>query len=129
MVAIFTGNGLGLERSSVNVLGGRGMIGSTGQGRASENVLVNAANGNLVINNRDEFLVGRGPDNAINRTYNSLGQFTDENGDNWTNYYSRVVDHGGAGINQPGAYLDRLDWDGGRTRYYCGRRSARPDWL
>lgn len=116
MVAILTGNGLGLERSSGSALGARGQVGSASHGRTGERVTVNAANGNLLIGNRDEFLIGRGPDSAINRTYNSLGQFTDENGDNWANFYSRVVNHVGT-IGQPGAYLDRLDWDGGTTRY------------
>ncbi|MCO4091567.1 MAG: RHS repeat protein, partial [Sphingorhabdus sp.] len=117
MVAILTGNGLGLERSSANALGGRGLIGSTGQGRAGEHVFVNATNGNLIINNRDEFLIGRGPDSAINRTYNSQGQFADDNGDNWANFHTRVVDYVG-GWMAAGSYLDRLDWDGGRTRYF-----------
>lgn len=116
MVGIVTGNGLGLERSSANVLGSRGQIGGAVHGRGGESVFVNAANGNLILNNRDEFLIGSGPDSAINRTYNSLGQFTDENGDNWANFNSRVVNHVGT-VGQAGAYLDRLDWDGGATRY------------
>lgn len=44
---------------------------------------MNAANGNLLINRSDEFLVGLGPDVAISRTYNSLGDLSDENSDNW----------------------------------------------
>jgi YD repeat-containing protein len=117
MVAIVSGSGLGLDKSSANVLGARGQLGSAALGRANDGVTINAANGNLIINNRDEVLIGRGADSVVNRTYNSLGQFTDENGDNWANYYSRVVNHVGS-INTAGAYLDRLDWDGGTTRYY-----------
>lgn len=116
MVAVVTGNGLGLGRSSVGMLGSRGQLGSAALGRANDGVTLNAANGNLVIGNRDELLVGRGPDVSINRTYNSLGQFTDDNGDNWASIGSRVVDFVG-GWFAAGSYLDRLDWDGGRTRY------------
>lgn len=117
MVAIVSGSGLGLDKSSANVLGARGQLGSAALGRANDGVTVNATSGNLIINNRDELLIGRGPDNIVNRTYNSLGQFTDDNGDNWANYYSRVVNHVGT-IYTAGAYLDRLDWDGGTTRYF-----------
>ncbi|MDE2596480.1 MAG: LysM peptidoglycan-binding domain-containing protein, partial [Sphingomonadales bacterium] len=124
MVAIVTGNGLGLERSSANVLGARGQLGSAFFGRGNESVTVNAANGNLVVSNSDEVLIGRGPDSIINRTYNSEGNFTDDNGDNWASIGSRVVDLVG-GLNAAGSYLDRLDWDGGRTRYTYDASVAR----
>jgi len=81
MVALVAGSGLGLERSSAFVLGSRGVVGQAGLGRASDNVYVNAATGNLVVQNADEMLIGLGPDSAIARTYNSQGDFTDDNGD------------------------------------------------
>lgn len=66
MVSVITGAGLGLERGSGLVLGSRGQLGSS--------VTVNAANGNLILQNQDEILIGLGPDVILTRSYNSLGQ-------------------------------------------------------
>jgi len=73
MVAIVTSAGLGLDRNSGLVLGSRGQLGSAAFGLYGENVTVNAATGNLVIDRTDEILIGQGPDSAIARSYNSLG--------------------------------------------------------
>ncbi|SDZ32406.1 hypothetical protein SAMN04487939_1461, partial [Lysobacter sp. yr284] len=60
MVAIVTGNGLGLQASSALGLGGRGQIGAAGFGKSGEQVFVNAATGNLILRDRDQWLMGRG---------------------------------------------------------------------
>ncbi|HEX8620555.1 MAG TPA: LysM peptidoglycan-binding domain-containing protein [Allosphingosinicella sp.] len=72
MVAIITGNGNGIDRSSLSVLGAAGQLGQARVGQAGRDVYVNASTGNLAINTLDEFLVGRGPDAAVNLDLNSL---------------------------------------------------------
>lgn len=117
MVAIFTGSGLGFERGSFNQLGTRGVWGVAAQGRASEQVFVNGATGNLIVQNTDEFLVGRGPDSAINRTYNSLGLMDDDNGDNWLSGVSRQVLNASPTVNVAGATIERVGIDGAKLLY------------
>jgi hypothetical protein len=77
MVAVVTGNGLGLLNVSSNILGSAGMLGSGLLGR-SNRAHVNAANGNLVLQGLDEFLSGRGADLLGQRTYNSQGSLNDD---------------------------------------------------
>lgn len=54
MVSVVTGSGSGLVNSSKEVLGAAGELGNAATGRAGEQVTVNAANGNLVVQARDE---------------------------------------------------------------------------
>ncbi|MEO7691407.1 MAG: hypothetical protein ABIS51_19145, partial [Sphingomonas sp.] len=113
MVAIFTGLGAGFERGSGSVLGGAGLLGSASLGRNKEQVLLNAATGNLLINQQDEFLVGVGPDSAIGRTYNSIENVSDgDNGDHWRQSTTRAV-HGLTGtLNTTGSTIKRTSGDG-----------------
>lgn len=118
MVAIVTGAGLGTERSSANVLGSRGQLGSAGLGQGNELVTINAANGNLIISHQDEVLIGRGPDGVVTRTYNSQGLFNDDNGDNWPLGIQRR-------IYSVSGTLYRTDWDGSETAFvWDASRSA-----
>jgi len=85
MVAIVSGNSLGVSLGSLETLGQRGVLGQADSGRNGERVYVNAATGNLVLQDQDDRLVARGLDSVALRTYNSQGSFTDDNGDNWSN--------------------------------------------
>lgn len=112
MVAIVTGNGVGLQRSSGFVLGSNGTLGDSSTGRLGSNVTVNAATGNLIVQNQDELLVGRGPDSVFMRSYNSLGLLNDENGDNGRESSQRTVALTSGTVNTSGSTVTRTDWDG-----------------
>ncbi len=71
MVAFITGTAYGFDRSSAASLGSRGQIGQAGFGSRGDRVYVNATIGNLIVQSRDEFIAGRGPDNVLELTYNS----------------------------------------------------------
>ncbi|CAD6548971.1 scabin-related ADP-ribosyltransferase [Paraburkholderia metrosideri] len=114
MVAIVTGNGLGLQSSSALGLGARGQVGSATFGQTGEQIYVNAANGNLVIQDRDQLLLGQGGNASVNRAYNSLGQFA---GDNWRPGGSRKVDDLTGTLNSAGSKVTLTDWDGSTTVY------------
>lgn len=117
MVAIFTGAGVGLERSSITKLGSQGILGDPVQGRSGDSVFVNAATGNLIVEKQDEFLVGLGPDVNIARTYNSLGDASDENGDNWRQSTDRRVTLTAGTAGAVGSKVVRVSGDGSRIEY------------
>ncbi|WP_457447928.1 DUF6531 domain-containing protein, partial [Roseateles sp. P5_E4] len=111
MVSVVTGSGNGLVNTSKDVLGSAGELGQAATGRAGEQVTVNAANGNLVVQDRDEYLVGIGPDVNLLRTYNSQGGWDGDNGDRWRiGYYRKVYDFNGSSIK-------RVEADGRLTTY------------
>ena len=117
MVAIVSGNSLGLSLGSQATLGQRGQTGTAGQGRSGEQAYVNAATGNLVLQTRDELLLGRGPDTVSLRTYNSQGQLSDDNADNWAvgAFGQRMLLTGTAAT--AGSTLTRTDRDGAQAVY------------
>src|SRR5258705_4485306 len=109
MVAIFTGAGTGFERGSGSVLGAAGLLGSSTLGRGGEQLFLNAATGNFLISQQDEFLVGLGPDVAISRTYNSLGDLSDENADNWRQSTQRRIVNLTGTLNTAGSTIQQVD--------------------
>ncbi|TXH72383.1 MAG: hypothetical protein E6Q88_06340 [Lysobacteraceae bacterium] len=116
MVAIVGGNGLGLFNTSLNTLGGAGVIGQGRQGLYGGAAYVNAANGNLILQAMDEQLSGRGLDLGHLRTYNAQGLLDDGDGDGWRwDGERRIAVNGAAG--QTGSTVTRIGGDGHATAY------------
>ena len=117
MVAIVSGNSLGLSLTSLGTLGQRGVLGTAGQGRNGEQAYVNIANGNLILQDFDDKLVARGADIGVVRTYNSQGLLNDDNGDNWiVGAYGQQVRLTGT-VATAGSTLVRIDRDGASATY------------
>ncbi|AMO95566.1 RHS Repeat family protein [Collimonas fungivorans] len=117
MVAIVSGNSLGVSLTSMNTLGQRGAQGVATQGRNGEQAYVNVFSGNLVLQDRDDLLVNHGIDIAALRTYNSQGKFTDDNGDNWSNgVYSQQLRISGS-LSAAGSSIVRTGRDGSESTY------------
>ncbi|MBL7481322.1 transglycosylase SLT domain-containing protein [Legionella bononiensis] len=111
MTQIFTGEGLGLQGSSLG-LGSYGPKGVAALGQSGESVYVNAANGNLVLRQSDGFLADIGFGLDLFQTYNSMG----ESGSNWRfNMQSRLELSGEP--NTSGSTVTRIAEDGHRSRF------------
>ncbi|HEY2710743.1 MAG TPA: LysM peptidoglycan-binding domain-containing protein [Caulobacteraceae bacterium] len=126
MVAVVAGVGLGLERSSVNLLGAGGTLGTPEQGIGGDQVYVNAANGNLVDTRTDQILTGFGPDDVISETYDSLGNYAatlgtyvpgDTDTDGFMGGYQRSVGHLIGTLDTPGSVVTRIAADGSKVLY------------
>ncbi|RQP26682.1 putative Ig domain-containing protein [Piscinibacter terrae] len=117
MVAIVSGNSLGLSLTSLVTLGNQGGVGSAGQGRNGEQAYVNVANGNLVVQDQDERLVGVGLGVTALRTYNSQGRLDDDNADNWAEgIYRQQISVVGT-LGAAGSQIVRTDQDGAQATY------------
>jgi|GEM_PF-1818182 len=117
MVAIVTGNGLGIARSSAAQLGGQGQIGVAAVGRGNDRVYVDAANGNLVVQRSDEVLTGVGPDASYGLTYNSEdGASFGGAPASWTLSTSRRILSAGP-LNSAGGTATRVGSDGSTTLF------------
>jgi YD repeat-containing protein len=115
MVAIVAGQSLGLGQTSARTLGASGgVLGNPAAGYLGSSFFVNAASGNVVIQNQDEVLTGIGQDTVLSRTYNSLGLLDDDNGDNWRESSQRTVAGLTGTVSTAGSTITRTDWDGSR---------------
>ena len=110
MVAVFTGNGLGLYNTSYTQLGAA--FGSNvGLGQSRESQYVNLASGNLVLRDLDENLLVRGMSAAFLRTYNSRGQVSGTGQDGWITGFERSVSMSGT-LNVAGSIVTLNTGDG-----------------
>jgi YD repeat-containing protein len=113
MVAVITGNGLGLGNTSLTQLG-QSQGGSPSLGQAANRSYVNSATGNLVLQNADEGLLFDGLPLNVLRTYNSLGQLS-SNG--WSYGFSRTINGLTGTLNTAGSTITRTDDDGSSVVY------------
>ncbi|CAH9050506.1 hypothetical protein PSECIP111951_00206 [Pseudoalteromonas holothuriae] len=111
MSAVISGEGLGLFNSSLSQLGSKGSSSGAALGQASENIFVNAATGNLVLQNQDEQLKGLGLGLGVIRTYNSLGHFDGDNNDQWRLGFLKQIELEGQ-KNKAGSVVTRTTADG-----------------
>jgi YD repeat-containing protein len=111
MVAIVSGNSLGLNLTSLATLGERGLIGNAFQGRGREESYVNIATGISCCDTWTSTSPARGPDGAAVRTYNSRGTFDDDNGDNWSSFARQRVTLNGT-YGQVGSTMTLIGEDG-----------------
>lgn len=118
MVAVVSGNNLGLFNSSLSSLGSGGAAGTTGQqSRSGERLYVNSVTGNLVVQSVDETVVATGLDLALVRTYNSQGLLNDDNGDNWRLGIHRRVYNLTGTVNTAGSTITKTFGDGADIVY------------
>ena len=115
MVAIVSGNHLGVNLGSLGVLG-RTEGGAAGQGSSGERVYVNVATGNLVVQDADEQLMGRGGAYQSLRTYNSQGHWVDR-GLNWSIHGAQRMVRMNGQWGQAGSSMVRLERDGAQASY------------
>lgn len=125
MVAIVSGNNLGVSLSSLGTLAKWTSQGAAGQGRSGEQSYVNAATGNLVLQDYDDGLVSHGNGYSAVRTYNSQGTLNDDNGDNWSNgFYRQQMVVSGA-LMAAGSSIVRTGQDGSQATYVFDTASQR----
>ena len=107
MVAVVSGQGLGLLNTSAVNIGASGISGNTLMGgHANGSALVNIANGNLILQFTDESISGTGADLTQARSYNSQGLATDGDNDGWRWGGEKKVVLTGT-LNALGSYVTR----------------------
>jgi YD repeat-containing protein len=111
---VVAGSGLGLQNTSGTRIGSDAVIGNASVGWLGSNVTVNAKNGNLVIQNQDEILSGKGPDSVFSRVDNSQVYTT---GGEWREGSQRTVNGLTGTVNTAGSTITRTDWDGSAMFY------------
>src|ERR1700722_12638029 len=117
MVAVISGNGLGLNNTSVSSLGSQGTVGSASEGNSGEEVYVNSSTGNLVIQDTDDYLAGLGLNLPLVRTYNSQAQMSDDFGGNWRLGVNEQLINLSGTVNTAGSTITKLFGDKSELTY------------
>jgi YD repeat-containing protein len=114
MVAVIAGNGLGLGNTSLRQLG-QGLGGQAAIGQNGTDQYLNAATGNLVLQNADEGLIFDGLRLDVLRTYNSQGQLSGNQG--WLFGFTRSIGGLTGTLDTAGSTITRTDDDGSAVTY------------
>lgn len=117
MVAIVSGNSLGLNLTSLRTLGPQDFTGVAAHGRNNDGTYVNVATGNLVVQGLEATVAAHGEDISALRTYNSRGRMDDDNGDNWSNGFFRNTLEFAGTLNTAGSTIRKTDRDGSVALY------------
>jgi|GEM_PF-475336 YD repeat-containing protein len=113
MVAIVSGNTLGLLGGSSATLGQQGAFGIAGIGKSQEKGYLNVSNGNIVMQQRDDFIASRGIDLSLTRTYNAQGAL----GQHWKFGLNREISAVTGVVNGAGSTVVRIAGDGSEALY------------
>ncbi|MGH8049201.1 MAG: DUF6531 domain-containing protein, partial [Arenimonas sp.] len=114
MVAVVSGNGLGLFNTSLTALGGS-QGGPAGLGGRAGSQVVNITNGNLILQDQDETLSVRGFSTSVLRTYNSRGTVAGTGQDGWKTGFERRVEIAAEKQANPSMLIHSGD---GSTQYF-----------
>ncbi|MHB1059459.1 MAG: hypothetical protein ACYC0F_16420, partial [Rhodanobacter sp.] len=122
MVAVISGNGLGLGNTSLTQLG-QAQGGTASLGQAGNTAYVNGATGNLILQGMDEGLIFDGLQLNALRTYNSLGELNGQA--DWRYGFSRSIGGLTGTLNTAGSTITRTGDDGSAVVYtYDADRGA-----
>jgi len=114
MVAVISGNGLGLGNTSLTQLG-NAQGGAATLGQAGNASYVNAATGNLILQSANEGLLFDGLPLNVLLTYNSLGSLNGQ--PNWSYGFSRSIGGLTGTVNTAGSTITRTGDDGSMVVY------------
>ena len=113
MSAVVSGSGLGLYDAT----GSLQRQSNTGLGPNGDKIAINSVNGNLILQQQDEFLSSVGLDVPLIRTYNSQGLLNDDNQDNWRFNIHQTVSGLQGTVNTAGSTLSKTFGDGHEAIY------------
>ena len=107
MVAIVSGNNIGLGQILADKTSGTTQSNGFNGSNPADKAIVNITTGNFAIQDKDSFLIDPSLDAGLLRTYNSQGTTDGDNDDNWRiGFYRKLSDLHGE-LNQVNSSLTR----------------------